>query len=121
MTLPQPYCWLLMEGHVTTEKRTGATGYRGPVAIVAGKKSIQVRDPHHARVQRDYPDCPDIDDLEYGAIIGVVDLVDCLKSDKPGMRFVWELRKPRRLKKPKPFIGGGQVFEVEAKLVRGLV
>ena len=51
----------------------------------------------------------------------MVDLVGTWETDEPGMRFVWELRKPRRLKKPKPFAGGGQVFEVEAKLVRGLV
>jgi hypothetical protein len=57
----------------------------------------------------------------YQSILGVVDVVDTWVTDEPGMRFVWELRKPRRLKKPKPLIGSGKVFEVEAKLVRGLV
>jgi len=120
ITLQQPYCWLLMEGHVTTEKRTGPIDYRGPVAIVAGKRH-GYSDLHVVRIQRDYPDCPDIDDLTYGAIIGVVDLADCRVTDEPGMRYVWKLKKPRRLKKPKPFTGTGQLIEVEAKLVRGLL
>jgi hypothetical protein len=51
----------------------------------------------------------------------VVDVVDTWVTDEPGMRFVWEQRKARRLKKPKPLIGSGKVFEVEAKLVRGLL
>ena len=73
------------------------------------------------RMRRDFPDCPDVDDMVYRAIVGVVDLVDIWITDEPGMRFVWELRKPRRLKKPKPFTGGGGLLEVEAKLVRGLL
>mgnify|MGYP001160566387 CR=1 FL=1 len=117
MTLQQPYCWLVMEGHVTSERRVGTPPQYGPVAIIAGKKSNQVRDPHHARVQRDYPDCPDADDLEHSAIVGVVDVVDCLKSDKPGMPYVWKLRKPRRLKKPKPYAGAGGMIEIEATCV----
>jgi hypothetical protein len=51
-----------------------------------------------------------------------VDLVKVWVTDEPGMRYVWELRKPRFLKTPKPFAGaGGGKIEVEAKLLRGLL
>jgi hypothetical protein len=120
MTLQQPYCWTVMDGRVKTERRTHQTTYRGPIAIVAGKhyhdlpKRVQ-------RIQEQYPKCPDADGLAFSAIVGVVDLVDVWETDEPGMRYVWELRKPRRLKKPKPYTGSGGTMEVEAKLVRGLL
>ena len=114
-----------MEGRVSIEKRTGAIDYRGPVAIIAGVRLAGTRQGQMLmfieRMRRDFPDCPDVDGLVYGAIVGVVDVVDCWITDEPGMRFVWELRKPRRLKKPKPYAGAGGMIEVEAKLVRGLV
>ena len=120
ITLQQPYCWLVMQRKVKSERRTHQIEYRGPIAIVAGKRYHDLA----RRVQRfreDYPKCPDPVDLTCGAIVGVVDLVDVWETDEPGMRFVWELRKPRRLKKPKPYAGAGGMIEVEAKLVRGLV
>ena len=125
LTLQQPFAWAVMAGHATSEKRTGSTNYRGPLVIIAGGQQPGTRQGQTImfieRMRRDCPDCPDVYGLVYQSILGVVDVVDTWVTDEPGMRFVWELRKPRRLKKPKPLIGSGKVFEVEAKLVRGLV
>jgi hypothetical protein len=119
--MQQPYCWLLMVGHITREKQNLRPIQFGPVVVIAGIRLLSKMDPHLARAQRDFPDCPDADKLARGSIVGVVDVVDCSTIDRPGIHCVWELRNPRRLKKPKPFTGTGQLIEVEAKLVRGLV
>jgi hypothetical protein len=90
------------------------------IAIIAGKRYADLK-TLVKRCREDFPKCPDADDLPCGVIVGVVDLTKIWITDEPGMRFVWELRKPRLLKTPKPFAGGGGKIEVEAKLVRGLL
>jgi hypothetical protein len=110
-----------MQKKVKSERRTHQTDYRGPVAIIAGKRYADLKS-RIKRMREDYPKCPDADDLPCGVILGVVDLVKVWVTDEPGMRYVWELRKPRFLKTPKPFAGaGGGKIEVEAKLLRGLL
>jgi hypothetical protein len=120
ITLQQPHCWALMSGKVKSERRTHQTEYRGPVVIIAGKRYADLK----RRVERfceDYPKCPAADELTCAAIIGVVDLTKIWVTDEPGMRYVWEFRKPRLLKKPKPYSGAGGLLEVEVKLVRALL
>jgi hypothetical protein len=121
ITMQQPHCWALMSRKVKSERRTHQIEYRGPVAIIAGKRYVDLKS-RIKRFREDFPKCPDADDLPCGVIVGVVDVTRIWITDEPGMRFVWELRKPRLLKNPKPFAGGGGgKIEVEAKLVRGLL
>jgi hypothetical protein len=82
------------------ENRTWSTTYRGPVAILAGKKV----------------DCSlalslglDPNKLTRGAIIGVVEVVDCIRDSKSRWamsgHYHWVLRNPRRTSTPIPMTG----------------
>lgn len=79
LTVQQPWGHAIIHGGKNVENRTQVWGYRGPLAIHAGRRDSQrgwesplVRQAlgvHEGGV---------VDGgLEYGAVIGVVDLVDC--------------------------------------------
>jgi hypothetical protein len=120
LTIQQPYIWTVIEGLVTAERRTGSIDHRGPMALISGRRYHDL--PNRVKRYRDdFPDCPEPEDLPCGVIIGVIDLVDIWETDEPGMRFVWELRKPRKLKKPVEHTGSGTVVEIDAKLVGKLI
>src|SRR5262245_47747274 len=74
LTVGQPFAWAIVAGHKTVENRSWATHYRGPLLI-------------HAAKARHHDQATHLDDemtievpakLAYGALLGVVDLVDCL-------------------------------------------
>jgi hypothetical protein len=62
----------------------------------------------------------DPDKLVTGAVIGVVDLVDCIQNSKSGWAEAgkWHLilRNPRRLKKPIPMKGRLGIFDLNRKI-----
>jgi len=120
LTIKQPYPWLILASdrqlakvnaqRKRVENRSWNTKYRGPLAIHAGV-SLSVLNAHHrtAKSREDFPE------LVFGAIVGVVDLVDCVKLDAedayshyPWLAshqhatgpYCWILDKPRRLEIP---------------------
>lgn len=66
LTICQPYAHLIMSGQKRVENRAWPTKYRGQFAIHAGKSR---------QWMRGYPESPD---MPFGALVGVVDLVDCV-------------------------------------------
>lgn len=64
ITLKQPWAALIFERGKNIENRTWSTEYRGPLAIVAG---LGFDDTAHSWA---------VENLNYGCIVGVVDLVD---------------------------------------------
>lgn len=82
LTVQQPWAWAIMHGGKTIENRTQNWNYRGPLAIHAGNRfstrgadSDLVHTAWHSHGSHKYtPD--DRDAFVYGAILGVVDLVD---------------------------------------------
>lgn len=70
LTVKQPWAWALISGPKRVENRTWETSYRGPLLIHAGKSHSDLT------LARDLFELPD--HLDFGAIIGVVDLVDCV-------------------------------------------
>lgn len=82
LTVRQPWATLIVTGTKTIETRPFGTSYRGPVAILAGAtvKSMQVGDWN---VEKDGPGQALLRGpagwpyrLPFGALLGVVDLVD---------------------------------------------
>lgn len=69
LTVRQPYAHLIAIGEKRVENRSRQTGHRGPLVIHAGKSRacITEEDLEH------YPG------LAFGALIGRVDLVACLR------------------------------------------
>ena len=73
LTVQQPWAWGLIYGPKRIENRTWDTRYRGPLLIHAGKSKSRLGDDEGAF------DLPS--QLDFGAIIGIVDLVDCVPFD----------------------------------------
>ena len=70
ITICQPYAELIILGVKPVENRTWQAGHRGPLLIHAGK-SREWMDTV------DYCDRVSLGEMDFGAIIGVVDLVKC--------------------------------------------
>jgi len=111
LTIRQPWAHLIVEGCKTVENRSWSTSYRGLMLIHAG----QARDD---TVIWQYGLDPDL--LDYGAIIGSVELVDIV-DDHPSEFFTgprgWVLKKPRRLH-PVPMQGKLSLWETTLPALR---
>jgi len=103
LTIIQPWAWAIIHGQKkAVENRTWRTDYRGGLYVHAGKK--------FARLDR-FPDgspVPARGELVFGAILGTVQLVDCVPAaDRPGDPWAagpWclVLADPRPLARPWP-------------------
>lgn len=121
LTICQPYASAIIMGIKQYETRPQKTNIRGRIAIHAGKKELSEVIQGLPAGQREkllalYRQPPLCDELIYrGAIIGTVDLVDCVPIDEivdslseceqilgdysPG-RFAWVLRDPVKFDRP---------------------
>jgi len=99
LTIRQPWAWAIIHGGKDVENRTWRTSFRGPLLIHAGSafevdgyervKGLAVQAP------------PPAGEFTHGAIIGVVDLVDCVQDSDSAWaadgQWHWCLRNPRPL------------------------
>lgn len=106
LTIHQPWASLIITGAKALENRRWRTKYRGPLLIHASKVA--------GRIQCDLP---------RGAILGVVDLIDCVAIDDVAGQphaegpICWRLANPRAFAKPIPYRGQMGVFDVPDELV----
>ena len=119
LVIRQPWAWAIVEGYKPIENRTWSTKYRGPLAIIAGSSKLSLKRGteflHRLDIQ---PPA----DLTYGAIIGVVDLVDVVPASKARGPFAegpwcWMLGNPRQIR-PIPFKGRLGLFDLPPALLR---
>jgi tetratricopeptide (TPR) repeat protein len=103
----QPFAWAICAGIKTVENRSRGTNYRGPIAIHASSKKQRVND-----LVRQFGSKLSSNLFEFGAIIGVADLVDVvnmgrdLESDPFACGPVcWKLKNARLLPTPIPAPG----------------
>jgi ASCH domain len=115
LTVRQPYAWAIIHGQKRIENRSRQTTHRGPLAIHAGKTQDEFKGRDFAETM---PGLPTIDDLAFGAIIGVVDVVECVPYDQvrdqpfaEPLGFCWLLANPRPIE-PVPLRGALSLFEV---------
>lgn len=100
LSVRNPYAWLIVAGLKPIENRTWAVEHRGPLLIHAAKKPAQ---RSIGEIEAQYRVTIDQDELQFGGIIGVVDLVSIVRHsnsiwfDGP---FGWVLANARRL----PFV-----------------
>lgn len=116
LTVCQPYPELILSGVKRVENRTWATRYRGPIALHAGKSRAWLapgEETYYETIGKP---------LIFGAVIGVVDLVDIEHIDRIRAAdgpwagswlaehehahgpYCWILDRPRRFK-PIPYTG----------------
>lgn len=127
ITIHQPWAWAIAEGIKTVENRTWATSYRGPIAIHAGKSMASIEEGTRFIESLGYK-VPTFGDEDFGAIIAVANLVDCVKVDEDplgmfGVRdnpfaqgpVCWVLSDVRKLAEPVACNGKQGLWEVEVK------
>ena len=98
LSVRQPWAWLIVNGYKDVENRTRLTRHRGPLLIHAGMSREDMIDSddieihYHVRIP---------DDLDFGGVIGVVEVSDCLSSHASAWyiegNYAWVLAKPQRL------------------------
>ena len=104
LTVRQPWAELIIRGQKDIENRSRQTNHRGQLAIHAGLGF----DDGEPKVRGE---------LDRGAIVGVVDVVDCVQgSTSPcavSGQWHWLLANPRRLSKSIPYRGALGLWTVD--------
>lgn len=126
LSIRQPWAELILRGRKKYELRTWATNHRGRLVIQAGK-TVQAEDARKAGL--------DLADLTRGALLGTVEVVDCVpytremaeelhqaRADfdpwEPGWH-AWVLHEPIRLPDPIPYSGKMGLFDVPDDVLTG--
>jgi hypothetical protein len=97
LSLKQPWARLVVSGYKDIENRSWRTTYRGALLIHASRSKP---DYSSADIEKLYglrlPDA-----LEMGGIVGIVEVIDCVKQHASKWKFPaswgWVLQNPRRL------------------------
>jgi hypothetical protein len=102
LTVKQPWAWAIVHAHKGIENRSWATRHRGALLIHAG----QTLDWGGWTV---FPAAPSALNITRGAIIGQVELVDCVREHRhpqaePG-QWHWVLAHPVVFEHPIPYRG----------------
>lgn len=132
ISVHQPWAWALLHAGKDVENRTWPTSYRGPLAIHASKTraSYDAQDPA-TWLSLFGLELPPWESLAAGALVGVMDLVDCVqvpvgvggyipgrgKSAWAQGPWLWVVENPRPLAEPVPCRGYQGFFSVPDKLV----
>jgi hypothetical protein len=109
VSIRQPLASSLVERPGAFEHPAWETDYRGPLLIHAAKRGAG--DP-----PSDRSGAP-----PYGALLGVVDLVDCIRTEQAGgpdeVGFTWVLANARPFSAPIPYVGRLGLFDVPQAVV----
>ncbi len=145
ISLWQPWATLMVMGAKLNETRSWPTSHRGPLAIHAAKKwnreleSLCFQEPFARTLSKLRPNEGGMFHLEdilakvlpFGAIVGVVNVIRCLRIDTfsviepderafgdytPG-RFMWQTTSARQLKTPVPYRGAQGLFTIPDSLL----
>ena len=121
LSFHQPRAEQIIRGDKTVDIRTWQVQYRGPLVVHAGSKRRDAR----CRALGFDPRA-----LDYGALIGTVELTDVVLLDEPAYKalsgerlldtpfpdspcYAWQLANPRRFDAPIPYRGRMRLFEVD--------
>lgn len=105
LSVRQPWAWLIVHGHKTTENRSRVTKFRGPVLINSSSKADwESWDSARLIALRAGCEMPALAAIKFGGIVGVAEIVECkLLSEDPWHMpgyFGWKLTNAR----PLPFM-----------------
>ena len=110
LSLRQPWAWLVVNGYKDIENRSWRTNYRGPLLIHASSTISDFTLENLATIYKKHGvRVPEV--LDTGGIVGVVDVVDCVKGHPSKWKskglWGWVLANPRRLpfRECKGFVG----------------
>jgi hypothetical protein len=117
LSIQQPWAWAIIYAGKNVENRSRRTNFRGTFAVHASAKSRSLW-AFPSRTLKPPPK----DEWPLGAIIGFVDLIDCIEQHRskwyqPGF-FGYVLANPRPLKKPIQCKGILGFWEVPTHILR---
>ena len=118
ITLRQPWAWAIINAGKDIENRNWKTHFRGRVAIHAAAgmtRGEYDRACEYIRGANRRIRIPTYEELERGAIIGTVEIVDCVRgSDSPWFmgEYGFVLARPERLQEPIPCKGALSFWNV---------
>jgi ASCH domain-containing protein len=113
LSVCQPWAWAIVHGLKTVENRSRPTTHRGPLLIHASKSRRYLASDYADLL----PGLPPADQLDFGALVGVVEVVGCMPvAEVEGDPFAvgpwcWLLAGARRIR-PVPFKGQVGLFDV---------
>ena len=127
LSIHQPWAWAILHAGKNVENRSWRTNHRGPLLIHAARSRASYDRQDAALWPRRYGvELPAWEALTIGAIIGVVDVVDCVPvgpGGTLGLRgesawalegyFGWVLANPRPFAKAISRRGAQTLFEVD--------
>jgi hypothetical protein len=124
LSIHQPWAWAILHAGKTVENRTWSTKYRGPFLIHASK----TRSSYDREARLDWSKLygvalPKWEELVVGAIVGVVEVVECLPASQvdPGPwvegPVCWILANPRAFSNPKALRGAQGLFGVHDQAI----
>lgn len=116
LTVQQPWAWAILDGRKRVENRSRCCNYRGPLILHAGKSRIRLGAP-----MPDGSAAPAESELVFGAILGVVQVVDCLPVHDVDDPFAtgpwcWILANPIKIS-PTPWRGQLGLFDIPDHLL----
>ena len=119
LSIRQPWAELILLGRKRYELRSWKTSHRGPILIHAAQR-VDKLETSMAGL--------DVENLAAGAIVGMVDIVDCepftpeiadeLRQAQSYFRewvpnlYAWKLERPLRMPEPIPYRGALGLFRV---------
>jgi hypothetical protein len=118
ITLRQPWAWAIINAGKDIENRNWKTHFRGKVAIHAAvgmTRDEYDRACEYIRGVNRRIRIPAYEELERGAIIGTVEIVDCVQnSDSPWFmgEYGFVLERPKGLPRPIPCKGALSFWDV---------
>jgi len=118
LSIRQPWAHPIVNGTKDVENRSWETAYRGPLLIHAG---LTMHTAALGYLARWHGIEMDGSVLQFGLILGAVDVVDCRKKKTSRWHrrgdFGWYFENPRRLRTPIPYKGQLKLFEVSNRLL----
>lgn len=92
--IQNPYAWMIVSGFKKVEYRSWKTNHRGVIAIHA---SLQPAFDWEPDEEYDGVLLPAIAEMDFGALIGTVEIADCIQQDG---QWNWVLQNPKKFDKP---------------------
>jgi hypothetical protein len=121
LSVCQPWAWAIVSGLKKVENRWRRTNHRGPLVIHASRSRRYLAGDY----SRLLPSLPPVEQLDFGALVGVVEVEDCVPvAEVEGDPFAvgpwcWLLAGARRIR-PVAFKGQVGLFDVPDQLVMPL-
>ena len=123
LTIYQPWAAAIIRGTKPIENRTRMLRHRGELAIHAAQKRTDIERAYNLPRPQSRMFPRDRSTLVFGAVIGIVDMVDCVRrKDLPphlinhpaaSGPWCWIFENPRPLDKPLFVRGRPSLFEVQ--------